>query len=297
MRSRSRARSSIRAGVLPGWGPRGTTLLFALAALFLFTFSAINPSGLRGVRTGLTDLFAPVLAVVNYPFAMTAGYVRAVTGLAALQEENMRLQQENERLRTWYHTAMQLKTENDSLQKLLKLRLEPQNTFITARVVADSDSAFVRSVLVMAGKQQGAENAMAVLSGEGVMGRVVEAGNRTARVLLLTDINARIPVLVGGTQIHAVVAGNNTAVPDLVHLPPEAQVQEKDRVITSGDGGIYPYGLPVGEVIRDNDGVLRVKPYADIDNATYVRLVKRADDPNFLPAALEAAGDSGEKLP
>ncbi len=287
MRVRSRPRSLIRIATLQGWGPRTTSIFFASVALILFMFSFASPNNMRTLRTGTADIFAPVLAVVNYPVDQAASYVRAVSGLAEMQAENARLMQENARLREWYHAAMQLKTDNDSLQKLLKVQIEPQHTFITARIIADSDTAFVRSVLVMAGADNGVDNAQAVLGGEGLMGRIIETGQRSARVLLLTDMNARVPVFVGASNMRAMLAGNNTDMPELIHLPPQADMKVGDRVTTSGHGGLYPHGIPVGEVVADKTGALKVRLYADIDHATYVRVVRRTDDPNLRIAPPE----------
>lgn len=246
---------------------------------------------MRTLRTGAADMFAPVLAVVNYPIEQTATYVRAVTGIAELQDENARLLQENARLREWYHAAMQLKNDNESLQKLLKVQIEPQHTFVTARIIADSDTSFVRSVLVMAGSDNGVDTAQAVLGGEGLMGRVVETGRKSSRVLLLTDMNARVPVFVGGENIRAMLAGNNTDKPEIIHLPPQVQIKVGDRVTTSGHGGLYPHGLPVGEVVASETGDLRVRLYSDIDRTNYVRIVKHTDDPNLriAPVSVPAA--------
>ncbi len=288
MRSRSRPRSLIRIATLQAWGPRTTSLLFALVALILFMMSFASPNNMRSIRTGAADLFAPVLALVNYPIEQAATYVRAVTGIAELQGENARLMQENARLKEWYHAAMQLKTDNQSLQKLLKVQIEPQHTFITARIVADSDTAFVRSVLVMAGSENGVTTDQAVLGGEGLMGRVVETGKRSSRILLLTDMNARVPVFVGSENIRAMLAGNNTDNPEIIHLPPQTDIKAGDRVTTSGHGGLYPYGLPVGEVVAGENGQLHVRLYADIDRTSYVRVVKRTDDPNLRIAPVSA---------
>lgn len=284
MRVRSRPRSLIKIATLQAWGPKATSLIYAGMALLLFTMSFSSPNNMRTLRTGAADLFAPVLAVVNYPVEQASSYVRSITGLAELQAENARLLQENARLREWYHAAMQLRSDNESLQKLLKVQLEPQHTFITARIIADSDTAYVRSLLVMAGQESGVDETQAVLGGEGLIGRVVEAGQKTARILLLTDMNARVPVFVGSGSIRAMVAGNNTNHPRLIHLPPQVEVKAGDRVVTSGHGGLYPHGIPVGEVMASKDDELTVRLYADIDRTNYVRIVKRTDDPNLRMA-------------
>jgi len=185
------------------------------------------------------------------------------------------------RLRDWYQTALSLQAENESLQKILNLKLEPQQGFVTARIIADSSSAFARSLLVLVGDADGVESGQAVLAGDGLIGRVIESGRKSARVLLLTDINSRIPVLIQGTNQRAIMAGKNTDLPGLVHLPPDIEIEAGARVITSGHGGLFPYGLPIGEIVRDGDGRLAVQPYADLDRVQMVRIVRKAEDSNL----------------
>lgn len=252
-----------------------------VAAMLLFSVSALNPAAMEKARTRTTDLFAPLLSAINKPFYQAAEYVRAVSGIAELQAENMRLSQENARLRDWYQTALSLKAENENLQKLLNIKLEPHYGYITARVIADSGNAFAKSLLVLAGSKDGVEGGQAVLAGDGLIGRVIESGQKTARILLLTDINSRIPVLIQGANQRAIMAGNNDDMPGLLHLPPEVEVEAGARVITSGHGGLFPYGLPVGEIIKDEHGKISVRPYATVDQVHMVRVIDRADDPNL----------------
>ena len=232
------------------------------------------------VRTGMTDLFVPVLAVVNKPFQQAANYVQAVTGLADLQAENLRLRAENARLKDWYQTALLLQDKNAALQDLLNVAVEPQHSYVTARVVSDAGNAYAKSLLVLAGRTQSVTKGQAVLSGEGVIGRVVEAGNHSSRVLLLGDINSRIPVQIEGADHHAVLAGMHDDMPSLLHLPSGGKVEDGARVITSGRGGMFPYGLPVGQVVANGDGYA-VRPYADTDHVTFVRVLNSDGVPHL----------------
>ncbi len=282
MRRRLHAKSSSRILSLPLWGSRLSTLIFFVLALALFAVSAVRPGNLQGLRTGVADMLAPAMALVNTPVQKAAAYVRMVSGLAELQEANARLQEENTRLREWYQTALVLKSENESLQKLLNITLAPQHKYTTAQVIADPGSTYVRTLLLLSGKKQGVDKGQAVLSGEGVIGRVLEAGERSARVLLITDINSRIPVIIDGKAYHAILAGGNDNLPHLEHLPAGSVPEEGARVITSGFGGIFPYGLPVGEVVKRKDGNWAVRPFADPGRASFVRVVSVDSDPNLL---------------
>jgi rod shape-determining protein MreC len=274
------------------WGPRGASLFFLSFSFGLFALSSISPNNLQSVRTGAMDMFAPVLAAVNAPVQGAASYVRAVTGIAQLQAENTRLQAENTRLREWYQTAMQLQARNHSLETMLNVAADPQSRFVTARIVADSGNAYVRSMVVLAGTQNSVQKGNPVLAPEGVIGRVIESGEKASRVLLLTDMNSRVPVLVEGKNWRAILSGTNDGHPVLDHLPPGAMkdMEEGLRVVTSGHGGLFPFGLPVGELVKDGEGGWHVRPYADTERMVFVRIIDKAEDP-FLQLGAESAAE------
>lgn len=274
----------------PHWGgQRGASLFFLSFASGLFLLSAVSPGNLAGIRTGAMDLFAPVLATVGAPVQAAADYVRAISGLAELEAENARLRDENTRLREWYQTALQLETRNKSLESLLHVAADAEHGFVTARVVADSGNNYVRSMLVLAGNNDGVEKGQPVLAADGLIGRVIESGDRAARVLLLSDMNSRIPVLVEGKNWRAILAGTNGELPVLDHLPPEAEkdMAEGLRIVTSGHGGLFPFGLPVGTIVKAGDGSWQVQPYADVDRQVFVRIIDKVDDP-FLSLGTDA---------
>jgi rod shape-determining protein MreC len=140
--------------------------------------------------------------------------------------------------------------------------------------VGDAGSAFVRSMLLNAGARDGVRNGQAVMTADGLAGRITEVGDSSARVLLITDINSRIPVMVERTRDHAMLSGDNSRQPQLNFLPPGVQVQLGDRIVTSGHGGTYPAGLPVGVVASIGDrGVIRVEPLVDWSRMEFVRVV------------------------
>lgn len=288
MRVRSRARGISRLLALQNWGFRGTSFLFIATGLLLYAFSALNPASLQGVRLAATDAFAPVIAVVNKPFQVAAEYVNVVSGIAQLQDEVARLKDENARLREWHQTALTLKTENERLSSLLKLKVPESHGFITARVIADAGNTFAQSVLVLGGSNDGLEKGQAVLSGDGLVGRVVESGEKASRILLLTDINSRVPVVIEGTDTRAILAGQNHPYPSLDHLPPDQKVESGARVVTSGHGGLFLPGLPVGQTFVDEQGRVFVQLFADFDRLTYVRVIDKIIDRGILEGQIQA---------
>ena len=133
--------------------------------------------------------------------------------------------------------------------------------------------AFVRTVLINAGERNGIEKGQAAVTGDGLAGRIAEVGQRSARVLLLTDINSRVPEVVGNVRDRAVMAGDNANAPELLYLGPTAKVKIGDRVNTSGQGGVFPPGLPIGVVSSVSEKGIRVKPFVDWSHMEVLRIV------------------------
>jgi len=256
-------------------GVLSSFLFIMLSAILLFS-SAVQPQNFKDFRVGAMDLLAPVIAVVNAPVEAAASYISMVSGLTTMQAENAALRAENQKLREWYMAAMSLQTKNAALADVLNVEISDKASFISTRVMQDQRNAFMHSVLVDAGKQSGVSENQAVMNKDGVIGRVLEVGERTARVLLLSDINSRIPVLIqnGDAVVKAILAGNNKSQPHFVHMPDSVSLKAGAHVMTSGDGGVYPYGLAVGTVLQNKKGGYDMQPYADMNQIHFVRIVE-----------------------
>lgn len=268
-------------------GFRGTSILFVTTGILLFGISSLNPATLQDVRIAATDALAPAIAAVNKPAQIAADYVSAVSGIGTLHEEVERLRQENIRLREWHNAAMSLQAENVRLADLLKLKLPEPTGYISARVISDAGNTFAQSVLVLAGEADGVVKGQAVLSGDGLVGRVIEVGNKASRILLLTDINSRVPVVIEGVETRAILAGQNHPYPRMDHLPPDHKVQTGQRVVTSGHGGLFMPGMPVGLTYVDEQGQVFVQLFAGMDRLNYVRIVDKILDKAILQGQLK----------
>jgi rod shape-determining protein MreC len=284
LKRKSWSKSLVKIAPLPLIGGNLSSFVFILLAFFALFVTAVSPGSVSLVRTQVTDLAAPMLSMITRPAQDAAAFVRNASGIAEMQAENARLTDENAKLREWYQAALLLDAENKSLRELLNVKIEPQNRYITARILGDSGNTFVKSLLVSAGQRDGVHKGQAVVSGVGLVGRVIEAGNNSARVLLITDINSRVPIMVEDSRQHAVMAGGNDNRPTLQHIPPDSEITPGARIVTSGHGGIFPQGLPVGRVVVDENGGYRVELFADFDRLVHVRVVDRPEDPNLQEA-------------
>ena len=223
-------------------------------------------------RDAVTDAVAPILRVMSEPASVVADFVNNLRELAAIREQNAELREQNARLLLWQSAAQRLEAENQSLRALTALVPEPSATFVTARVAADTGGAFAQSIIITAGQSSGVKKGQVVLAGEGLVGRVMQAGAYSARVLLITDINSRIPVLVGEAGNRAILAGDNGLRPRLLFLGNKSAAAPGDKVVTSGDAEAFPPGLPIGQVARVEEGGVEVEPFVVRDKIQHVRV-------------------------
>jgi rod shape-determining protein MreC len=266
------------------WIQRSALLLLVTAAVALMLLSRTQSGAIDQARALVADAVTPILDFASRPISGTVDALENAQSLMALAKENAALRETNQRLRNWQAVAYRLEAENGALRELLRMVPDPQSRYVTGRVVADNGGAFVRSVLVNAGGRDGVIQGQAAVTGEGLAGRVAQVGGRSARVLLLTDMNSRIPVMLAHSRERAVLAGNNTNRPALLYLGPRSRVEAGDRVLTSGDGGVFPAGLPVGVVASVGDGTVMVQPFVDWDRMEYLRLIDFQLPGLLLPA-------------
>jgi rod shape-determining protein MreC len=255
---------------------------FAFAALLaasigLLIIGRANLELVAMVNTRIADALTPILAVLNEPIDASRRAADAVGHWVALHEDNAQLRAQNERLLEWQSVARQLALENEALRQMLNLGSHPEPpTAVTVRVVADAGGPFVHTVLVDAGRERGVVEGMAAVNAHGLIGRVIEVGRRSARVLLLTDFNSRVPVMVEPSRDQAILAGDNTREPGLIFLPLNPRLSVGDRVVTSGRGGVLPAGLAIGVVSAVRDDKVAVTTWVDWDRLDYLRLLEFA---------------------
>ncbi len=225
------------------------------------------------IRTQVTDALAPILDVLSRPVATVSDVVDQVRELASLHEENAGLREDKVRLLQWQTAARRLEAENKALRALLNFVPGPEASYVTARVIGDTGGAFAQALVLNAGMRAGVRKGQAVVTGDGLVGRVAGVGTRSTRVILITDMNSHIPVLVERTRTRAILAGDNTEELRLIRLPPGAAVSAGDRIVTSGHGGAFPPGLPVGVVASVSDAGIGVQPFVARNRLEYVRVV------------------------
>jgi rod shape-determining protein MreC len=225
------------------------------------------------LRVIVVDATAPMLQVVSQPVATVGSGARYFQDLFVVYHDNQRLREENGRLLQWQNVARRLQAENAELRKLTKFQPPADARYVSAQVIANSGGAFARNVLINVGSHDEVARGQAAVTGEGLVGRIAEVGDRASRILLLTDLNSHIPVVLDGSRERAVMAGDNSDQPRLLYLPANVAVKVGDRVVTAGSGGVFPPGLPVGVVAAVDGGIVRIEPFAELTRLEVVEVV------------------------
>jgi len=252
---------------------RFSFVLFGGLACFLLILSHAKPAAVATMRVHAVDTLAPVLDAIARPMAAVVKVGSNLRDIVSLRADNQQLRGENAHLVEWQNSVVSLEKENRELRALLNFKAEPGLAYVSARVIADTGGPYARGLIVTAGKTDGVREGMAAMTGEGLIGRVVEVGDWSSRILLITDLNSRIPVSVAETGDRAILAGDNSARPKLLFMPRDSAAADGARIVTSGHGGVFPPNLPVGVLQQSSRGVFEVIPTADMGRVTYVRLV------------------------
>jgi rod shape-determining protein MreC len=272
------------------FGDRFASVILTTAAIALIVMGRVDPTMVDRVRSETADFVAPILSVIQRPLATARDTLGITQGLFDLAKENARLREENDRLKTWRSTALGLEAQSQVLRGLLNVPNTAPPILRTEPIIAEPGGIYVRSVLVGGGAHDGLGKGQAAMSGPGLVGRITEIGAWSARVLLITDLNSRIPVILEGTRTHAILAGDNSSHPYLMYLPKAATVSPGDRLVTAGHDGVFPTGLAVGRVSSIENGEIRVEPIADLDRLEYVELVDNVAQSALTPELAPAEG-------
>lgn len=268
----------------PGFSRRAQYSLFigyviaiagALVGAVLLALSTFNPAAFSALRAGAAEVTAPVSWAVGSVWNGIASIPSAIGSFFSVRSENARLQKQVADDRQQLLRARAIAFENIRLKTLLRLREPSVETIATARVVSSSATSTRRYALLYAGLIQGVHAGMPVRAPDGLVGRVLEAGPDTARVLMLIDSESIVPVRRTRDGAPGFATGRGDGLLDVKPIAlGNAEYAPGDVLVTSGSGGIFPPNIPVAKVIsRGRDGAL-AKPYAAPDALDYAFVLR-----------------------
>jgi len=247
-------------------------LILCLVGLFLFW--RIDSPRVERFRAQVIDTVVPSFDWAMAPVTASVKLLRDFRSYQNIYEQNQELRRELRQMTSWKEAALQLEQENARLRDLNNVRLDPRLTYITGVVLADSGSAFRQTVLINVGSRDGIVDGWATMDGIGLVGRISGVGDNTSRVILLTDSTSRIPATIQPSGQRALIIGDNTAAPPIDFLENPDMVRPGDRIVTSGDGDVFPPGLLIGQVAQDPGGRLRTRLAADYERLEFLRVLR-----------------------
>ncbi|TNE58231.1 MAG: rod shape-determining protein MreC [Alphaproteobacteria bacterium] len=266
-------------------------VLFMSISLIFVLLDKAEADAFDEAREAITDVTTPIFETLSPPVMAVREFFGRVFNIFEVYRENERLREENRELLAWKDAALKMEHRLTRLEALMNVQLEPSVGYVTGRVISDTGGPFVRMFIVNAGKRDGVRDNQAVIDEDGLVGRILGAGHKSSRVLLLSDLNSRVPVLVEPSNYRAVLIGDNERDPKLEFLSSAAKVQVGDRVVTSGHDGQMPPGLPVGRVSEvGKNGEIRVQTFSRGDHTEAVRMLSyKFAEPDVLDTPDRAA--------
>jgi len=257
--------------------PHTGLLLFSLVSLILLLSSlyAAEASVFKKARETAMETAAPVLALFAGPIGWVHDRVGDVSDYFRVLEENKALREENAALRQWEDEARSLRAVISALEELDAYNAPPAAKPINAFVIGEANEAYAHSMIVNAGAKDGAEVGFAAVDERGMIGRIVDVAPNASRILLLNDIQSRIPVFVEGSYVEGLLVGRSTSNPTIAitMLANGDRIEPGQRVVTSGAGGVLPRGLTVGVISKLTEKEAIVELSADYARTRLVRII------------------------
>ncbi len=262
-----------------GSAPLFRLVLFALLSAALI-FLDQRTHSLDATRRLLGDISYPLLRIADAPATIARGLGDFWQSHQQLNRRNQKLRSENHVLRAQLLQLQALRAENRKLRELLKSSRRIANRFIASRLLAVTMTPGLHRIIVDKGAADGVERDMPILDDFGVMGHISRVYAYHAEAILISDANHAIPVLIQRSGIRSIATGlGRTDRLKLLYLPINADVAAGDEVVTSGLGGKFPPGYPVGvvrEIARSPDSPfadIRVEPHAKLDTSKEILII------------------------
>ena len=263
---------SIRSAFLrKGTQQRFSLFVLAIISILLIFLETIETKPLNKIRSFVKDVVYRTAVVVTYPTKIFSGSYNVVENHFSLYKNYNDLKKENDNLKNQYSKAKFLELENSQLRKLIDEQAQSESNLVSARVMLDEQSPYLNSFVINIGSNKEIKNGMAVLDGKNFIGRIVDVNFFSSRILLVTDLNSKIPVISEPSGNHAILSGHGNSRPTLEYFSENQKIHENDIIYTSGKEGIFAPGIPIGEAKIAKD-IIEVQLYSELNEITFVNI-------------------------
>jgi len=255
---------------------KGTQQRFSLFILVLFSvllifLETIETKPLNLFRSFVKDVIYRGTIFVSYPIKGANNFTNFLESHINLYDDYKELAGENDKLKNKIYDIDYLEMENSQLRRLIDEQVKSSSDLVSARVMIDKQSPYLNSFVINIGGNKNIKNGMAVLDGKNFIGRIVDVNYFSSRILLITDLNSKIPVISEPAESHAILSGHGNNEPTLEYLPDNHNIKDGDKVYTSGKEGIFKPGIAIGET-KLEDYQVKVKLFSNLDQITFVNV-------------------------
>ena len=255
---------------------RGTKQKFSLFALvvlsIIFIFiETIESKPLNYLRSFIKDTIYRSSLVVSVPAKSFSSFSEFISNHINVYNNYAQLKKENEELKNNISSSDFLELENRQLRKLIDEQVSTTTNFASARVMLDKQSPYLNSFIINIGANKNIKNGMAVLHGKNFIGRIVNVNFFSSRVLLVSDLNSRIPVIIDPSTHHAILIGHGKKKPTLDFLPENHNIENGNKIYTSGKEGVFAPGIPIGEVIIE-ENIPKALLFSDLNQISFINV-------------------------
>ena len=271
---------------------KGNQQRFSLIALIFFSIFIIvlgkyNFKGVNFLKLSIKEIVYRTTFIVSIPENFVISSYDAIRDHFDLYSNYENLKKDYENLKATKLNTDFLKSENEALKSKID-DVSTQSSELLAKVIIDKKSPFLRSVIVNRGSKDNVILGMAVLDGKFLVGKVVEVNYSTSRVLLLSDLNSKIPVSIEPNGVQSILSGSGSSLGEIQYIKEDYELESDFEIFTSGSGGIFRSGIPIGKTILNAGSglnTIKVKFHSDFSQLRLVKIVSfegvKKNDWNF----------------
>jgi rod shape-determining protein MreC len=247
--------------------------LFIFICLIFIITSKINHQISNNISMTIVEYSTPITRAICAPFNAMVDVFVNFQELMNIRKRNVSLMQENQKLKSLYIKSLNIHQENQEIKKVVNYAAPQSSQFVVAHLISKPHQIFSRSVFIDAGENHQIKEGNIVTGNNALVGRIDQVSGNRSRVLLATNINSRIPVLISGATIKGILAGNNSDLMEILYLEKDHPVKVGDMVFTSGDGDAIPAGILVGVITKTDQRHAYAKMIENVKNLDVVSII------------------------